>query len=710
MYELFVTSPKGLSHLLADELVALGVKSHASRVAGVVCQANLETAYRICLWSRLANRVLVTLESWPAANVDELYSGALNIDWSQHMTVEESFAIQATVVKSADMHSQFAALKLKDAIADYFRKQTGARPSVDTETPDIRFHIHLNGKRAQLSLDLSGESLHRRGYRQQAGEAPLKENLAAALLLESRWPAIARTAPVCIDPMCGSATLLIEAALMATDTAPGLYRRRFGFNAWQQHVPQVWNRVRKEAEQRQQTGMQQHLLIRGYDQNADIIATARQNIKAAGMEKFIKLTCCDLESLPQRLDVEPDGGLVICNPPYGERLGEVSALRVLYAALGRLLREQFRNMSVAILTANDDLMAFVGVIADQRSLFYNGALECQLYQFSSGRDTSGPLTSDFANRLKKNLKHIQRWAERNMVQCYRIYDADLPEYAVAIDIYSDTRANLYAHIQEYQAPKTIAEDKALARLQTVLLVTQAVLNIPFEHVYLKVRQQQKGRSQYQKEQNQRRFIEVNEGAARLLVNLGDYLDTGLFLDHRNTRQWIAENSRGKRFLNLFCYTAVATVHAALGGANSSLSIDMSATYLDWAERNFRNNKLDMKKHKLLRDDCLVWLARHANEQQSQQFDLIFLDPPTFSNSKRMQDVLDVQRDHVALIRQAMKLLCQNGTLIFSTNYRRFRLDEPALAEFAVENVTKQSLPEDFSRRQIHQCWHIQHQQ
>ena len=237
MYELFVTSPKGLSHLLADELVALGVKSHASRVAGVVCQANLETAYRICLWSRLANRVLVTLESWPAANVDELYSGALNIDWSQHMTVEESFAIQATVVKSADMHSQFAALKLKDAIADYFRKQTGARPSVDTETPDIRFHIHLNGKRAQLSLDLSGESLHRRGYRQQAGEAPLKENLAAALLLESRWPAIARTAPVCIDPMCGSATLLIEAALMATDTAPGLYRRRFGFNAWQQHVP-----------------------------------------------------------------------------------------------------------------------------------------------------------------------------------------------------------------------------------------------------------------------------------------------------------------------------------------------------------------------------------------------------------------------------------------------------------------------------------------
>lgn len=703
MFELYVTCPKGISHLLVEELKQLGVQSAVSRVAGVACRASLQTLYQVCLWSRLANRVLVNLHSWQAATAEEVYSGAMAIDWSQHMQVSATFAIQATVTSTTNLHSQFMSLKVKDAIADYFRQHCGERPSVDVEQPDLRFHVHLNGKTAQLSLDISGQSLHRRGYRQQQGEAPLKENLAAALLVQAGWSGVQQYA---LDPMCGSATLLIEAALIATDTAPGLLSHATGFNHWRQHDAALWNQCVMQAEQRRQQGMQRTLHLRGFDQDASVIAAARKNIEAAGMQRFIKVSCSALQQVAAEEFAGVSGGLLICNPPYGERLGEVTALRGLYAALGRLMRDTLPMLQVAILSANEDLIAYTGCLPEVKTDFYNGAIECQLYQFTTARQVDALTQSDFANRLRKNLRHRQRWAKREQVSCYRIYDADLPEYALAIDYYHSITDDAYVHVQEYQAPKSIDPALAMQRLQTAILATQAILQLPFEHLYLKVRRQQKGSQQYQKEQAEQQLIKVSEGNACLLVNLGDYLDTGLFLDHRNTRQWIARHSNKTRFLNLFCYTATASVHAALGGASASLSIDMSATYLEWARRNFQANRLNLTQHQLLQADCMVWLEQQAAARTSERYDIIFLDPPTFSNSKRMQQVLDIQRDHEMLIQQCMRLLSKDGVLIFSCNFRKFRLAPQLATDYAVEDVTGSSIPEDFARSKIHQCWHI----
>ncbi len=300
----------------------------------------------------------------------------------------------------------------------------------------------------------------------------------------------------------------------------------------------------------------------------------------------------------------------------------------------------------------------------------------------------------FANRLRKNLKRLGKWARKNRISCYRLYDADMPEYAVAIDIYGD-----WVHLQEYKPPASIDEEAARTRLEDILEVLPDVLGVRRERIVVKVRQRQKGTDQYRKQGREGEFLEVSEGSAKLLVNLTDYLDSGLFLDHRPVRQMIAEKSQGKRFLNLFAYTATATVHAALGGATTT-SVDMSNTYLEWARRNLELNGFSGEQHRLVQADCGEWLKQAAGE-----FDLIFIDPPTFSNSKRMDDTFDVQRDHVALLKAATRLLAEGGEMIFSTNYRRFKFDFEAFPEMQIRDITTASIPEDFKRnRRIHQCY------
>jgi 23S rRNA (guanine2445-N2)-methyltransferase / 23S rRNA (guanine2069-N7)-methyltransferase len=307
----------------------------------------------------------------------------------------------------------------------------------------------------------------------------------------------------------------------------------------------------------------------------------------------------------------------------------------------------------------------------------------------------------FANRLRKDLQHFGRWARRQEIFAYRLYDADLHEYNLAIDVYESDRR--YVHVQEYEAPDTISPDKARQRLQHALGVIPLVLEIPREQMFFKVRKRQKGGAQYEKLDETGEFHEVREGPCRLLVNFTDYLDTGLFLDHRDTRTMLGELAGGKRFLNLFGYTGTATVHAALGGAVATTTVDMSYTYLDWARRNLELNKLLANKHELIQADLLVWLK----ENRQQRYGLIFLDPPTFSRSKRMEDTLDVQRDHASLIADTTALLEPGGVLIFSTNLRRFKLDRDALAGLLVEDITRKTIPKDFERDpKIHQCFRI----
>jgi len=376
----------------------------------------------------------------------------------------------------------------------------------------------------------------------------------------------------------------------------------------------------------------------------------------------------------------------------------------------------FAGWRAAVFTGEPELGKRMGLRAHRANVFYNGSIECRLLQFSVEPDrfvdrealdaraervgierALSRGAGAFLNRIKKNMRIAGAWARREGISCYRLYDADLPEYAVAIDIYGDR-----AHVQEYAAPSSVDPAKASERLADAMTLLPDALGMPADHIVLKVRRRQKGKDQYRKQDERGEFLEVREGDRAFFVNLTDYLDTGLFLDHRATREMIRRLAGGKRFLNLFCYTATATVHAVAGGAVSSVSVDMSPVYLEWAGRNFKRNGIDERTHRLIQADCLAWIA-----DCSMRFDLIFLDPPTFSNSKRMSDTLDVQRDHVRLIVGTARLLAPGGILLFSTNRSKFKIDTAGLAGLAIEDISAQTIPRDFERNpKIHRCWKI----
>ncbi|TNE76358.1 MAG: bifunctional 23S rRNA (guanine(2069)-N(7))-methyltransferase RlmK/23S rRNA (guanine(2445)-N(2))-methyltransferase RlmL, partial [Gammaproteobacteria bacterium] len=663
----FASCPKGLEALLASELTSLGATKTRETVAGVYAEGNLEFAYRACLWSRLANRVLMPLEKFAVDSADDLYRGVAAIAWETLMTPGESIAVDFVGTNGAIRHSKFGAQQVKDAIVDRLQKHFADRPNVDLQQPDLRINVRLAKDWANVSLDFSGDSLHKRGYRAAMVPAPLKENLAAALLLRAGWPEIAARGGALLDPLCGSGTLLIEGAMMVADIAPGLNREQFGFHGWRQHDAELWQRLRQEALDRCQAGLAGELPeIRGYDKDSRAVSAAQENIACAGLEQWVRVIPKPIEAFKKPTHKKITEGLIICNPPYGERWGEMEELRPLYQTLGEVAKRECPGWRLAVITGNAQLAGELRLRAEKKYQFFNGTIPSQLLLFQlRGADDQAQETSRaraeqplsegaqmFANRLKKNARKLSSWLNQSGVSCYRLYDADMPEYAVAVDIYGDA-----IHVQEYAPPAKIDETQANRHLSEV---RQALLNLYPESrgkIFFKERRRQKGDSQYQPyktRQQQRRdngvFI-VQEGVCRFEVNLTDYLDSGLFLDHRPVRRLLGEIASGKRFLNLFCYTAAATVHAAVGGAASSLSVDMSNSYLEWASRNFVLNKLDEKNHQLLRADCLDWLAKEQGE-----FDLIFLDPPTFSNSKKMDDVLDIQRDHPQLIGHAMAIL------------------------------------------------------
>lgn len=730
-YELFLTCPKGLEGLLAEEASGLGLEEVREQTSAIRGVADLHTAYRLCLWSRLANRVLLVLARFPMKDAEDLYHGVLSVDWHDHLLPSGSLAVEFSGQGSGIDNTHFGALKVKDAIVDKLRAANGDRPSVDKLNPDLRVHLRLDRGEAVLSLDLSGHSLHQRGYRLQQGAAPLKENLAAAVLIRAGWPRIAAAGGALTDPMCGVGTFLVEAAMIAADIAPNLKRERWGFSAWLGHVPALWQRLHAEAEERAAAGLAKPpLWIRGYEADPRLIQPGRNNVERAGLSNWIKIYQGELATFEPRPD-QNQTGLVICNPPYGERLGDEASLLYLYQNLGERLRQACMNWEAAVFTGAPDLGKRMGIRSHKQYAFWNGALPCKLLlikvlpeqfvtgerrtpeqrqvereQLASGEERAEPLVQEqarlseggqmFANRLQKNLKQLGKWARREGVDCYRLYDADMPEYAVAIDLYGD-----WVHVQEYAAPRSIDPEKAQSRLFDALAAIPQALGIDKSKVVVKRRERQSGSKQYTRQAAQGQFMEVSEGGVKLLVNLTDYLDTGLFLDHRPLRLRIQREAAGKRFLNLFCYTATATVHAAKGGARTTTSVDLSKTYLDWARRNLSLNGYS-DKNRLEQGDVMAWLEADRGE-----YDLIFIDPPTFSNSKRMEGVFDIQRDHVQLLNLAMTRLAPGGVLYFSNNFRKFILDEGLAARYAVEEISDKTLDPDFARNpKIHRAWRL----
>jgi 23S rRNA (guanine2445-N2)-methyltransferase / 23S rRNA (guanine2069-N7)-methyltransferase len=496
--------------------------------------------------------------------------------------------------------------------------------------------------------------------------------------------------------------------MIAAEIAPGLKRTHWGFETLSDFEADLWSEIRAQASVRAKRGVKQaSAWFYGYDRDPKVLDIARDNARRAGVEDLICFQCADATQLQRPKGFEQ--GMIISNPPYGERLGTEPGLIALYSALGGQLKSQFGGCRAAFLSSSDELLSCLRMRANKQFKMRNGSLHCHLKLYAiTQRDDSCEQTmtirdvaQDFSNRLKKNLSKIRPWAEREQIDCFRLYDADLPDYNVAIDVYGQ-----YVVIQEYAAPKSIAPETAKRRLTDLIRATIQVTGTEANHVVLKVRERQKGQAQYQKLSAQTKTLRVNEHGVKFVVNLLDYLDTGLFLDHRLTRKKIRKLAKGKDFLNLFAYTGTASVYAALGGAKSTTTVDMSHTYLAWAKENMALNDQIGRQHRYEQADCLQWL-----EQSSDQFDLIFIDPPTFSNSKRMNQTFDVQRDHVDLIRHLKRLLREGGRIIFSNNKRHFKIDQNALHQLGLsaENISSQTLPFDFQRnRQIHNCWLVRH--
>lgn len=697
---LFASTARGLEELLKTELEALGASQCKVAQGGVYFQADDRVMYQSLLWSRLASRILLPLNDFDVYSDLDLYLGVQAIDWSEIFDVNDTFVVHFTGTNEEIRNSQYGALKVKDAIVDSFVRKLDQRPNVARQEADIRINVYLNKERASVALDLSGDSLHIRGYRDLAGQAPLKETLAAAIIGRSGWQ---KNTPM-VDPMCGSGTLLIEAAMIAADRAPGLYRQHWGFNAWLKHNPELWREVVTEAQVRFRQGLKDTTSrFYGFDIDKRVLDMARANARRAGLQDLITFNHGDAAALenPVKTDIK---GTIISNPPYGERLESEPALIALHSQFGRIVKARFPGWRLSIFSASPELLSCLQLRSEREFKAKNGPLDCvqKNYQLAeTPSETIAEISPDFANRLRKNQKKLAKWAKQQGVDCYRLYDADLPEYNVAVDIYGDKVV-----IQEYAPPKTVDERKARQRLFDVITATMNVLELTSNQLVLKTRQRQKGKQQYEKLAQKDDFFLVNEYNAKLLVNLTDYLDTGLFLDHRIARRMLGEMSRGKDFLNLFCYTGTATVHAGLGGAKSTTSVDMSRTYLEWAEKNLQANQLTGRQHRLMQADCLNWLAN-----TDEQFDLIFIDPPTFSNSKRMDGTFDVQRDHVQLITHLKRMLRRGGTVMFSNNKRGFKMDLEALTELGLkaQEITVKTLSEDFARnRQIHNCWLISH--
>lgn len=713
-HEFFAAAPKGIEPILQEELRDLGGGESRVTAGGVHFSGPLSLALRACLWSRTAGRVLFSLGRFPVGGTADISETVRSIPWEDHAVPGKTLAVDFNGSGSGIDNTMYGAQLVKDAVVDRLRSRRGVRPDVDPKSPDLLINCRLARGYLSVHIDLSGDSLHLRGYRQEGFAAPLRENLAAALLIKAGWPAVAADGGTLIDLMCGAGTFVIEAALIGADTAPGLLRTRWGFTGWQGHDPALWNTLTEEARERRDAGMARAPRCYGFDDDPRAIKAAAHNAARAGMVSLVQFEKRALDAAVTKPEYRT--GLIVTNPPYGKRMGTEEDLAALYARLGDVLKKRFPRWRAAVFTGEPELGKRMGLRAGRVNKFFNGAIPCVLLQFSIDQESfvNREALDDrairvgfdramkrgaeaFYNRIKKNMRTIGRWAAREGISCYRLYDADLPEYSAAVDLYDG-----WAHVQEYAAPSTVDTERAGQRLEDILTVLPDALGFDRSRVILKIRRRQKGSDQYEKLGEHGRFMEVREGECRFQVNLTDYLDTGLFLDHRLTRELLGRLSRGKRFLNLFCYTGAATVYAAAGGARSTTSVDLSRVYLDWARRNLDLNGAAEKKHRLIQADCREWVV-----ECSERFDLIFLDPPTFSNSKRMNGTFDIQRDYAGLIAESMRLLDKGGVLIFSTNRQKFKLDEKELPGMAIEDISAGTIPRDFERNpRVHRCWKI----
>lgn len=765
-FEYFATCPKGFEQLLADELKRLRAQRVRPLKSGVAFFGTQIDGYRVCLWSRIASRVLRVVGRVSATSAEELYQGAKVLPWENFIGPHATISVTARGGNEALRNSQFSALKVKDAVCDSLRSQRGFRPDVAPRRADVPLWVSIHNKKATISIDYAGESLHRRGYREQgeAVEAPLKEALAAGMLVWGGWdhlasPTLRRAeakrkgqpaldAPAFVDPTCGSGTLVLEAAMMATDRAPGLSRDYWGFEGSADFDAEAFDALLADADDRFEAGLKIAPCMVGIDIDPRAIEIAKGNARRAGLTDVVQFVCANASELSdtlKRFDIDTQAsGFIACNPPYGVRLLRDN-LDVFYSELSKGLDCLSETWRMCIISPDNLIDSSLGYDTQRSLSVYNGAIEAVLRDYQLGascKETLSVVTLDgrevavtvssghaeqFAARLRKMIKARRKWATKNNIHAYRVYDADLPDYAVSVDVFEEKGTQIvHVLVSEYQASKEVDPQKAARRFNDACAVVQALFEVPDDRLFTRVRRQDRGGSQYRKESHQSYSIIVEEDGLPIEVDLSGYLDTGLFLDHRITRSLVGKMSQGKRFLNLFAYTGVATLHAAAQGASQTTTVDMSQTYLDWARRNMQRAGFTGQEHRFIRADVLSWVENQAKQQVQgdtammgsaraanaahviDTYDVVFLDPPTFSNSKTMgKRTWDIQRDHVKLLSKVVSLVASGGTIVFSGNLRSFKLDEQAISNLglAIENITAQTIPEDFSRNpRIHFCY------
>lgn len=720
----FAQSSQNQADLIAKEAERAGADRVKATSSGVQFSGSLEVGYRFCLTTRIASRVLQALYfDEKVTSPDELYEKCKTIPWEEYIDPSKTFQLTQTVQACNWIkNSHFASLRVKDAIVDRIREHfDDQRPNVDTDNPDLTFHLHIKGEKVIIYSDFSGEGLFKRGYRSDSTDAILKEHLAAAVLYRSDWykSVIDNNPGVFLDPFCGSGTLAVEAALLARDIAPGLIRKEpYAFEKLSSFDSEVYEKVLSELSDKAEEAKNRDVKIYASDISRTAVEIAKAAALKAGVYNDIEFSIKDFTKFTQE-DVPATKGYIVTDPPYGIRMNDFD-LSKLYSAIGKTCQDFFKGWKISILCGDSELLSSIDMKPERTNSLYNGGILCQLAHYSVFSDEEKQELIDRAikkreerlatplsegaqmayNRLKKNLNELKPLMEAQGVSCYRIYDADMPEYSAAIDMYEGKWINL----QEYAPPATIEKEAAERRLNELVLATERATGIDIENIYIKQRKEQKGKEQYKKLASKNKFYIAKENGVQLLVNFTDYLDTGIFLDHRPIRKFIQENSKNKRFLNLFCYTGTASLDAVKGGALSTTSVDASATYLDWAMENFKLNGYSTDIGNFFyRSDALDYLWDTFDK-----YDLIFCDPPTFSNSKS-RDTFDVQRDHSRLIDACMMHLEKNGMLIFSNNFRRFKMDEYIMSKYSVEDITASTIGDDFVRDpKIHKCYIIKH--
>lgn len=794
----------GLEAIVKRELIALGYEPKVISPGRIGFEGDWAAVCQTNVWLRTADRVLIQVQQFACPDFDALFESVKAFDWSKFIPAEGQFPVIGRSRLSQLTSVPAVQRSVKKALVECLKRFHGVRELPETGAI-YKVEVALLNDQATLTIDTTGPSLHKRGYRKLSAPAPLKETLAAALVNLSVWNA----GRVLADPFCGSGTIAIEAALQARNIAPGL-KRAFASSDWPTIHQRMWEDTRGQAKAARRLDVPLEILAS--DRDEDVLSLANYHARQAGVSDAIRFRQQSFEEFRS----EKEFGCIVTNPPYGERLEEQDRLLGLYEAIPEVV-QRLPTWSLFLITNMPRFEKIIQKQATRRRKLFNGRIQCTYYQFlgpkppsmvrgkqelptsaddskpvptlpasedvsvqakvdvndaidvgdqaSSTLESSPsatPVAADaalaetqkapviktdadqvaslpekareareiqespkaqkareiqpvfgtindkdheqaqlFNNRLTKRARHLRRWPNKRGITCFRIYERDIPEIPLVVDRYEDC-----LHITEYERP----HDRNLARhrawLDLMRETAAKALNVTLDKTYLKQRRKNESSGQYQKIDHAGNRMIVHEGGLKFWVNLSDYVDTGLFLDHRIARKRVMDEADGKRMLNLFAYTGAFSVYAAAGGARSTTTVDLSRTYLDWAGDNFEANGLGGRQHKFIASDAIEFLDEA--QRRGEKYDLVVFDPPTYSNSKRTDSDWDVQVGYLDVFQRLGAIVANEGVVYFSTNFRRFKFDDQAVRKlgFASREISLQTVPEDFRNRRIHRCWRL----